>query len=150
MKILVVEDNLDIKEVLGYILKDDGHEVVFCLDGSSLTTLDTIKPDLILLDDKNPRSILFQIKQLVKHFEKLPKERTDAAGAGKIILLNCLLRLERSDARELAGPPAKWADSEVAGTIRETLRMLPQISDAIAASYFAHSAISRTGRGTEE
>ncbi|HEV2693285.1 MAG TPA: circularly permuted type 2 ATP-grasp protein, partial [Verrucomicrobiae bacterium] len=106
--------------------------------------------DLVLLDDKNPRSILFQIKQLVKHFEKLPKERTDAAGAGKIILLNCLLRLERSDARELAGSPAKWAESELAGTIREIMRMLPRISDAIAASYFAHSAISRTGRGSEE
>jgi hypothetical protein len=58
--------------------------------------------------------------------------------------------LERADAHELAGPPAKWAESELAETIRETLRALPQISDAIAASYFAHSAISRTGRGTEQ
>jgi uncharacterized circularly permuted ATP-grasp superfamily protein/uncharacterized alpha-E superfamily protein len=106
--------------------------------------------DLVLLDDKNPRSILFQIKQLAKHFEKLPKERADAAGAGKITLLNCLVRLERSDARELACPPANWAGSELAETIRETMRALPQISDGIAASYFAHSAISRTGRGTEQ
>ena len=106
--------------------------------------------DLVLLDDKNPRSVLFQIKQLVKHFEKLPKERTDGAGAGKIILLNSLVRLERSDARELAGPADKRAASELAGIIRETMRALPQLSDAIAASYFAHSTISRTGRGTEE
>ncbi|MEJ0088137.1 MAG: circularly permuted type 2 ATP-grasp protein [Limisphaerales bacterium] len=106
--------------------------------------------DLVLLDDKNPRSILFQIKQLTKHFERLPKERGDTTSPGKTILDNCLARLERSDARELAGPPEKWADSDLALTIQETLLALPQLSDAIAASYFAHSAISRTGRGEIE
>ena len=103
--------------------------------------------DLVLLDDKNPRSVLFQIKQLVKHFDRLPQERSDSGGAGKMILLNALLRLERSDARELASPTAKWADSGIAAAISETLKALPQLSNAIAASYFAHSAISRTGRG---
>ena len=29
--------------------------------------------DLVLLDDKNPRSVLFQINQLVQHFERLPR-----------------------------------------------------------------------------
>jgi len=103
--------------------------------------------DLVLLDDKNPRSVLFQIKQLVKHFERLPKERGDAASPGKTVLENCLSRLEQSDARELVSPSASWNDSALAATIRHTLQALPQLSDAIAASYFAHSAISRTGRG---
>jgi uncharacterized alpha-E superfamily protein len=103
--------------------------------------------DLVLLDDKNPRSVLFQIKQLVKHFDKLPKERGDTASPGKIILDNCMSRLERSDARELASPSVNWRESALVATIRETLRALPQLSDAIAVSYFAHSAISRTGRG---
>ena len=116
---------------------------------SRYTLLPTVPAvfDLVLLDDKNPRSVLFQIKQLVKHFERLPKERGDAAGAGKTILGTCLARLERSDARELADPSVKWAESDLASTLQETLRALPQLSDAIAASYFAHSAISRTGRG---
>ena len=106
--------------------------------------------DLVLLDDKNPRSVLFQIKQLVKHFDKLPKERGDAASPGKTVLASCLSRLERSDARELASPAANWRESALAATIRETLHALPQLSDAIAASYFAHSAISRTGRGDNQ
>jgi uncharacterized circularly permuted ATP-grasp superfamily protein/uncharacterized alpha-E superfamily protein len=105
--------------------------------------------DLVLLDDKNPRSVLFQIKQLAKHFEKLPKEREEQPGSGKNILANCLARLQRTDARELASPPDTWAKSEVAVTICETLATLPKISDAIAANYFAHSAISRTGRGLD-
>ena len=103
--------------------------------------------DVVLLDDKNPRSVLFQIKQLVKHFERLPKERGDSGGAGKTVLDNCLARLERADARELASAASDWKQSALAKIIQETLRALPQLSDAIAASYFAHSAISRTGRG---
>ena len=54
MRILVIEDNPDIKEVLDYILEDDGHEVIPCSDGSSLSTLDQLKPDVILMDDILP------------------------------------------------------------------------------------------------
>jgi DNA-binding response OmpR family regulator len=51
LKILVIEDNPDITEVLDYILKDDGHEVISCPDGTSLNSLDSKKPDVILMDD---------------------------------------------------------------------------------------------------
>jgi uncharacterized alpha-E superfamily protein len=103
--------------------------------------------DLVLLDDKNPRSVLFQINQLAKHFHHLPQEREDSPGSGKNLLSECLARLERMDARELATKPEAWPKTELSKTIRQTLRDLPKISDTIAASYFAHSTISRTGRG---
>ncbi|HTR40551.1 MAG TPA: circularly permuted type 2 ATP-grasp protein, partial [Pseudomonadales bacterium] len=99
--------------------------------------------DLILLDDKNPRSVLFQIHQLVQHFERLPQERNSA---GREILNNCLGRLERGDTRELAGLGENLPASKTGRLIQQTLRDLPRLSDAIAASYFAHSEISRTGR----
>jgi uncharacterized circularly permuted ATP-grasp superfamily protein/uncharacterized alpha-E superfamily protein len=99
--------------------------------------------DLILLDDKNPRSVLFQIHQLVQHFERLPQERNSA---GREILNNCLARLERGDTRELAGLQDGLPASKTGRLIQQTLRDLPRLSDAIAASYFAHSEISRTGR----
>lgn len=103
--------------------------------------------DLVLLDDKNPRSVLFQINQLAKHFRHLPQEREDSPGSGKQLLSECLARLERTDARELAAKPEAWPQTDLCRTIRQTLRDLPKISDTIAASYFAHSTISRTGRG---
>jgi uncharacterized circularly permuted ATP-grasp superfamily protein/uncharacterized alpha-E superfamily protein len=99
--------------------------------------------DLILLDDKNPRAVLFQIHQLVQHFERLPQERNSA---GREILNNCLSRLERGDTRELAGLRDSLPASKTGRLIQQTLRDLPRLSDAIAASYFAHSNISRTGR----
>jgi uncharacterized circularly permuted ATP-grasp superfamily protein/uncharacterized alpha-E superfamily protein len=103
--------------------------------------------DLVLLDDKNPRSVLFQIVQLIKHFERLPLEREAARpDSGKSILQECLARLIGTDTRELAGMKENLQDSEVGKVIQQTLRDLPKLSDAIAAAYFAHSAISRTGR----
>jgi len=55
--------------------------------------------------------------------------------------------LTNTDTRELAGLTENLHASNVGKAIQQTLRDLPKLSDAIAASYFAHSAISRTGRG---
>jgi uncharacterized circularly permuted ATP-grasp superfamily protein/uncharacterized alpha-E superfamily protein len=102
--------------------------------------------DLILLDDKNPRSVLFQINQLTKHFEHLPQQRQGRqAGALTLALRACAARLNEADAKELSGPRQNWARSRINVAIQETLRELPRICDTIAASYFEHSAISRTG-----
>jgi uncharacterized circularly permuted ATP-grasp superfamily protein/uncharacterized alpha-E superfamily protein len=116
---------------------------------SRYTLLATIPAvfDLLLLDDKNPRSALFQLNQLAQHFEMLPQERENVPGSGKNIVARCLTRVKQMDARELAAPAETWAGSNVSAVIRETLQTLPKLSDAIAASYFAHSAISRTGPG---
>jgi uncharacterized alpha-E superfamily protein len=103
--------------------------------------------DLVLLDDKNPRSVLFQIVQLTQHFERLPLEREAARpDSGKSILQECVARLIGTDTRELAGLTENLHASKVGQAIQQTLRDLPKLSDAIAAAYFAHSAISRTGR----
>jgi uncharacterized circularly permuted ATP-grasp superfamily protein/uncharacterized alpha-E superfamily protein len=119
---------------------------------SRYTLLPSVPPvfDLVLLDDKNPRSVLFQIRQLAKHFEHLPRERESLPGSGKNVVAKCLARLSQTDARELAMSGHPWPKSEVSAVINETLQALPKLSDAIAAGYFAHSEISRTGRGSEQ
>lgn len=50
-KILVIEDNADIMFVISMILKDDGFEVVESSSLEVISELDTIKPDLILMDN---------------------------------------------------------------------------------------------------
>jgi uncharacterized alpha-E superfamily protein len=102
--------------------------------------------DLLLLDDTNPRSLLFQFNQLVKHFERLPRERESALpSAGHRVLLDCLARLRLLDPRPLANRKANWHRTEAGAVMDRILRQLPRLSDAIAVSYFAHSAISRAG-----
>lgn len=49
-KILVVEDDPDISEILSYILEEEGYEVVSSEDGEACQHLLDILPDLILMD----------------------------------------------------------------------------------------------------
>jgi len=69
-KILVIEDDKDIRDTLVYILEEQGYEVVSSEEAKILKSLDTIKPDLILLDnwltewksDANGQQISKQLK----------------------------------------------------------------------------------------
>jgi uncharacterized circularly permuted ATP-grasp superfamily protein/uncharacterized alpha-E superfamily protein len=102
--------------------------------------------DLILLDDTNPRSLLFQLNQLVKHFERLPRERESALPSpGQRLLLDCLTRLRLVDPRSLLRRSGNWHHTGVGAIVTRILRDLPRLSEAIAVSYFEHSSISRTG-----
>jgi uncharacterized alpha-E superfamily protein len=102
--------------------------------------------DLVLLDDTNPRSLLFQLNQLVKHFERLPGERENALPSpGRRVLLECLTSLRLLDPRELNQLKENWQESETGRVVQQVRRQIPRLSDAIAAGYFAHSAISRAG-----
>ena len=50
-KILVVEDDRDLNNAYGVILKNEGHEVVAAMDGKqALEKVKDFSPDLILLD----------------------------------------------------------------------------------------------------
>jgi uncharacterized alpha-E superfamily protein len=105
--------------------------------------------DLVLLDDTNPRSLLFQLNQLVKHFERLPGEREMALPSpGQRILLECVTSLRLVDPRLLNRLEGAWLESEVGAVVLQIVAALPRLSDAIAAAYFAHSAISSTGGKT--
>ncbi len=100
--------------------------------------------DLILLDDTNPRSLLFQLLQLVKHFERLPREKQSALPSpGHRLLIECVSRVRLLDPRELTGLSGGWHAGQTGAVLRDLLRDLPLLSDAIAASYFTHSSISR-------
>jgi uncharacterized circularly permuted ATP-grasp superfamily protein/uncharacterized alpha-E superfamily protein len=100
--------------------------------------------DLVLLDDTNPRSLIFQLLQLVKHFEKVPREsQTALPSVGQRILIEAVARVRLLDPRELLHSTEAWHESETATVIRDSLEALPRLAEAIAVSYFAHSAIFR-------
>jgi uncharacterized circularly permuted ATP-grasp superfamily protein/uncharacterized alpha-E superfamily protein len=101
--------------------------------------------DLVLLDDKNPRSLFFQLEQLVKHFDRLPREHSNSAL--QELLRECVRRVRILDPRELGGLSGNWHQSETGRVVQSVLEDMPELSNAIAAAYFAHSEISRTGGG---
>ncbi|MCC8409513.1 response regulator [Mucilaginibacter sp. UR6-1] len=50
-KILVIEDDKDILDVLEYVLEDAGYEVITGSDSSMLAYADQLKPDVVLIDE---------------------------------------------------------------------------------------------------
>ena len=69
-KVLVIEDDKDIRDTIVYVLEEQGYEVTSSEDSKILKSLDSIKPDLILLDnwltewksDANGQQISKQLK----------------------------------------------------------------------------------------
>jgi uncharacterized alpha-E superfamily protein len=102
--------------------------------------------DLVILDDTNPRSLLFQLLQLEKHFARLPREKNSALPTeAQRLLIGSLTSVRLLDPRELSTRDADWHLGRTSRVLREILQNLPRLSDAIAASYFAHTSISRAG-----
>lgn len=50
-KILVIEDDKDIRETIVYILEEEQYEVISSEDSKILKSIDTFKPNLVLLDN---------------------------------------------------------------------------------------------------
>jgi two-component system response regulator VicR len=67
-KILIIEDDPDISEILNDILQTEGYDVVLSADGEACHHLPDIKPDLILMDvrlkqpGQNGDAICMQLK----------------------------------------------------------------------------------------
>ena len=102
--------------------------------------------DLVLLDGTNPRSLLFQLLQLEKHFDRLPQEgRTALPSPGQRVIISTVARVRLLDPRELFHAKGPWHEGETGNVIRQVAANLPRLSEAIAVNYFVHSAISRAG-----
>ena len=50
-KIFVIEDDKDIRDTIVYILEEEHYDIVASEDSKILKTIDTHKPDLVLLDN---------------------------------------------------------------------------------------------------
>jgi len=96
--------------------------------------------DLVMLDETNPRSLLFQFRQLTKHMERLPFDSAAQPNAAHRVLIELVARLRLADPMELA-----HSSVAIAATLEQIEKAMPKLSDALAISYFAHSAISRAG-----
>lgn len=72
-KILVVEDELPIADILKFSLEKEGYEVLVANDGEEAVDMaNTEQPDLILLDVMLPKKDGFQVCQEIRAFLSVP------------------------------------------------------------------------------
>ncbi|HXP62133.1 MAG TPA: circularly permuted type 2 ATP-grasp protein [Dongiaceae bacterium] len=106
--------------------------------------------DLVLLDDTNPRSLIFQLEQLAQHFERLPRENERALpGPAERILLESLTVLRLADPTELDSGRKEFTQTEIAEVIGRIGAAMPRLSDSIAISHFTHSTVARAGAAAD-
>jgi CheY-like chemotaxis protein len=54
-KVLVVDDNKQVRDLLSMLLEDAGHEVITCADGSEVLSVSrSASPDIVLMDLNMP------------------------------------------------------------------------------------------------
>ncbi len=71
-KILIAEDERDIRELIEFALHYNGHKVLTAVDGLSAWDLIVAEqPDLVLLDIRMPRMDGYEVCRRIKRSEKL-------------------------------------------------------------------------------
>ncbi len=72
-RILVIDDDEDILEVLNIILEKEGYQVILCNNGESAKQIAMLQPDLVMLDlrlsgsEKGGAEICSEIKSIDEH-----------------------------------------------------------------------------------
>ena len=71
MKLLVVDDDRDLVELLDYALRREGYEVVRAYDGeAALETLNRERPDLVVLDINLPKLAGVVVLERIRHVDE--------------------------------------------------------------------------------
>ena len=71
-KILIADDNENIREALTYLLEDEGYKLVLAKDGSdTLKKVKEFRPDILFLDIMMPEMNGYEICQIIKQDEEL-------------------------------------------------------------------------------
>ncbi|HAK61287.1 MAG TPA: hypothetical protein DCO77_13065 [Nitrospiraceae bacterium] len=71
-KILIADDNENIREALTYLLEDEGYKLVLAKDGAdTLKKVKEFRPDILFLDIMMPEMNGYEICQIIKQDEEL-------------------------------------------------------------------------------
>lgn len=142
-------------------------QVEYALMESALTTIESLtlhrrryrtylQPqtvlELLLLDETNPRSLIYQINQLSDHVRALPKKKARRISRTEGLALEASTLLKLSDPAALAEFSARTKERQNLVTLldREE-KLLFNLSEIITESYFSHSErLSRLSMSNSE
>ncbi len=100
--------------------------------------------DLLITDDTNPRSIVYQLQLIYQHVEQLPRSDTQAGMTGEQrIALSQYNAIRLSDVFELASKDKRGELSPLHKAMGRVLEKLPELSDAISGKFLIHAGLQR-------
>jgi uncharacterized alpha-E superfamily protein len=107
--------------------------------------------DLVLADDSNPRSLIFQISEIEEHLAVMPlEEASGPVSAAQKIVIRLLAELRLADVRKLSTVRSrKGLRTHLDRLLMRIEGGADELSDVIEGTYFSHSLerqISGSGR----
>jgi uncharacterized alpha-E superfamily protein len=105
-----------------------------------MTPMVTPVLDLLLLDESNPRSVAYQLRELDTHLAVLPSEGPHRS-PGHRLVLKLLTAVRLAEADELAAVDGEGRMARLDTLIAELAGGLPELSNIIGRTYFAHAEL---------
>lgn len=105
--------------------------------------------DLLINDESNPRSIVFQLRHIVELLDELPSERNEiGVGPDQKLASHLLHAVRMSDPEDLCRHNDRGTRTALNELLKQAIVGLPQISDALTARYLIHTSHTQqlTGR----
>lgn len=94
--------------------------------------------DLLVIDERNPRGLAYQLAQISDHIGRLPKSSDDAVRApDQRLALDLLTKVRLADVEEMAAVNSEGQREELRAVLAELIRELPHLSELISRQYFS-------------
>jgi uncharacterized circularly permuted ATP-grasp superfamily protein/uncharacterized alpha-E superfamily protein len=100
--------------------------------------------DLLLGDDSNPRSVLYQVRALAEHVRGLPPLEGAGVRSPQLrMVLTAQNELELADLEQLCHPDESGARPALEALLRRLNTVLPALSESLSDTYLNHASASR-------
>ncbi len=100
--------------------------------------------DLLVTDDTNPRSLVYQLSLIASHVDRLPREDAQAGlAAEQRVALAAFNSIRLADVFELAQVDGKGERTSLLRLLSRVCEQLPKLSDAISNRFLIHAGQQR-------
>ena len=99
--------------------------------------------DLLLTDETNPRSILYQMDEFTRHIEALPVTGTGLRTHEQRIALGVLTDLKLADIESVCTPDQHGDRPHLSALLVDLGTRIPALSDSLSDRYLTHATVSR-------
>ncbi len=99
--------------------------------------------DLLLTDETNPRSVLYQLLRIKERVDQLSLKDSQLMTKEQRILMSALYTLQMLDVEEMASKHSKGERQDLTSVFDLLSQVLPQLSQTITDKYLVHTGPSR-------
>jgi uncharacterized alpha-E superfamily protein len=99
--------------------------------------------DLLLTDESNPRSVIYQLEALTRHLEAMPRPEHGLRSGQERIALGLLTDLKLTDVGRACAEDDAGRRTRLSELLVDLAKRIPALSDSLSDHYLSHASVSR-------